>query len=38
MDVPQPAASSAPRFVIYSDKSVGGITPSVDQIKGYNVL
>jgi hypothetical protein len=31
-------APDAPRFVIYSDKFVSGITPSVNKIAGYNVL
>jgi hypothetical protein len=35
---PEPEATTAPRFVIYSDKFVSGTTPSVDQIAGYNVL
>ena len=33
-----PEATAVPRFLIYSDKLVGGVTPSVDQIAGYNVL
>jgi hypothetical protein len=33
-----PDATAAPRFLIYSDKPMSGITPSVDQIAGYNVL
>jgi len=35
---PKPAAAAAPHFVIYSDKFVSGTTPSVDQVKGYNVF
>jgi len=35
---PEPAATAAPRFVIYSDKFVSGTTPSVNQIAGFNVF
>jgi hypothetical protein len=31
-------APDAPHFVIYSDKLLSGIMPSVDNIAGYNVL
>jgi hypothetical protein len=32
------AARNAPHFVIYSDKFVSSVTPSVNRIAGYNVL
>lgn len=35
---PKAAAAAAPHFVIYGDQWISTGLPSVDQVKGYNVL